>query len=154
MTKREKYPTRTIVLVGLMQKDTARSLLEQAPIDMHKPLELVIREQQKERKLDQNSLMWVSQLADISAQAYVNGRTYSAELWHEFFKREYLPDEYDPELCKEGYRKWDYSPGGERVLIGSTTELTINGFAQYLTQIEAHGASLGVMFGAGRRMAA
>jgi hypothetical protein len=152
--KREKYPTRTIVLVGSMQKDTARILLEQAPIDMHKPLELVIREQQKERKLDQNSLMWVSQLADISAQAYVNGRTYSAELWHEFFKREYLPDEYDPELCKEGYRKWDYSPGGERVLIGSTTELTIKGFAQYLTQIEAHGASLGVMFGAGRRMAA
>lgn len=151
---REKYPTRTIVLVGLMQKDTARSLLEQAPIDMHKPLELVIREQQKERKLDQQALMWVSQLADISAQAYVNGRTYSAELWHEFFKREYLPDEYDPELCKEGYRKWDYSPDGERVLIGSTTQLTVKGFAQYLTQIEAHGASLGVMFGAGRRMAA
>ena len=152
--KREKYPTRTIVLVGSMQKDTARILLEQAPIDMHKPLELVIREQQKTRKLDQQSLMWVSQLADISAQAYVNGRTYSAEVWHDFFKREYLPDEYDPELCKEGYRKWDYSPDGERVLIGSTTQLTVKGFAQYLTQIEAHGASLGVMFGAGRRMAA
>lgn len=152
--KREKYPTKTIVLIGSMQKDTARILLEQAPIDMHKPLELVIREQQKARKLDQNALMWVSQLADISAQAYVNGRTFSAEVWHEFYKREYLPEEYDHELCKEGYRKWDYAPDGERVLIGSTKELTIKGFAQYLTQIEAHGASLGVMFGTSRRMAA
>lgn len=152
--KREKYPTKTIVLIGSMQKDTARILLEQAPIDMHKPLELVIREQQKARKLDQNALMWVSQLADISAQAYVNGRTFSAEVWHEFFKREYLPEEYDHELCNEGYRKWDYAPDGERVLIGSTKELTIKGFAQYLTQIEAHGASLGVMFGTSRRMAA
>lgn len=151
--KREKYPTKTIVLIGSMQKDTARILLEQAPIDMHKPLELVIREQQKARKLDQNALMWVSQLADISAQAYVNGRTFSAEVWHEFFKREYLPEEYDHELCNEGYRKWDYAPDGERVLIGSTKELTIKGFAQYLTQIEAHGASLGVMFGTSRRMA-
>lgn len=151
--KREKYPTKTIVLIGSMQKDTARILLEQAPIDMHKPLELVIREQQKARKLDQNALMWVSQLADISAQAYVNGRTFSAEVWHEFFKREYLPEEFDPELTKEGYRKWDYAPDGERVLVGSTTELTIKGFAQYLTQIEAHGASLGVMFGTSRRMA-
>ena len=152
--KRDKYPTRTIVLVGSMQKDTARILLDQAPIDMHQPLELVIREQQKARKLDQNALMWVSQLADISAQAYVNGRTFSAEVWHEFFKREYLPEEYDHELCNEGYRKWDYAPDGERVLIGSTKELTIKGFAQYLTQIEAHGASLGVMFGTSRRMAA
>jgi hypothetical protein len=143
---RDKYPSRSILLVGDMQKNTAKLLIDHAPLDRINPIEVVIREPVKARKQTQNDLMWAGPLADIAEQAYVNGRTYSAEVWHEHMKAEYLPEEYDPELTKEGYRKWDYKPNGERILVGSTTQLTVKGFAQYLTQIEAYGAGLGVMF--------
>ena len=40
-----------------------------------------------------------------------------------------------------------YDPAGERVLIGSTTQLTTLGMSRYIEQIEAYGASeLGVRF--------
>lgn len=129
------------------------ALIPNLPLDEENPLEILIREPVKMRGPDQNSLMWVGPLADIAAQAWVDGRRFSAEVWHEHFKRQYLPEEFDPELTKEGYRKWDYTPDGERVLIGSTKQLTKKGFSQYLEQIEADGANMGVQFGA-RKMAA
>ena len=144
---RSPYPTRRIRLLAETQRELAIAALMNAPLDAERPLEWVLREEVKLRKQDQNALMWVGPLADIAEQGYVGGRTYSAEVWHEMFKREYLPEEYDPELCKEGYRKWDQTPKGDRVLVGSTTELTKKGFSVYLTQVEAYGAvQLGVQF--------
>lgn len=142
MIKREKFSTRVIILAGESQKELAAAMVRNAPMG----IEIVAREIVKARKPDQNSAMWSGPLLDIASQGYINGRTYSAEVWHEQFKREYLPEEFDEELCKEGYRKWDYTPSGDRVLIGSTTKLTIKGFARYLQQVEAFGASLGVLF--------
>lgn len=150
---RQKFPTRKIRLVGALQVLTAQAALSSAPIDAEHPIELILREEQKARKPDQNALMWVGPLADIAEQAYVNGRTYSAEVWHEQFKREYLPEEFDEELTKDGYQKWAITPKGDRVLIGSTTQLTVKGFALYLQQVEAFGASLGVMFHEHRKAA-
>ncbi len=150
---RQKFPTRQIMLRTVQQRGIVMALLPNLPLDEANPLEVIIREPVKARGPDQNSLMWAGPLADIAAQAWVDGRQFSAEVWHEHFKREYLPEEFDPELTKEGYRKWDYTPAGERVLIGSTTQLTKRGFSQYLEQIEADGAGMGVQFGA-RRMAA
>mgnify|MGYP000658249821 CR=1 FL=1 len=69
----------------------------------------------------------------------------------EYFKKEYLPEEFNPDLCKEGYQKWDYDPSGDRVCVGSTTELTVKGFSQYLEQIYAFGAEQGVRFGVDER---
>ncbi|SRR6266404_1850100 len=146
--KREKFTTRPILLRAETQRKIAILLINSLPLDADNPIEVVVREMVKARKPDQNSHMWAGPLADIEEQGYVNGRTYSAEVWHEHLKREYLPEEFDPDLCKEGYRKWDYTPAGDRVLIGSTTKLTIKGFAQYLTQVEAFGASIGVQFSA------
>lgn len=148
---RDKYPTRTVRLVGQQQLEMAARILSGAPLDSQKPLEFVLREEPKVRKLDQNALMWVGPLEDIAKQAYVEGRTFSAEVWHEHFKELYLPEDFDPELTREGYQKWDYTPGGTRVLIGSTTQLTIKGFAQYLEQVMAFGAGLGVLFHANPR---
>ena len=91
--------------------------------------------------------MWVGPLADIAEQAYYQGRKYSDLLWHETFKRLYLPEGYDSELCKkEDYKKWDFDRDSVCVLVGSTTDLTAKGFAQYLEQIYADGASMGVIF--------
>lgn len=147
---REKFPTRTVLLRTEAQRNAAITAIRNAPLDESKPLEVVIREQQKVRGLDANARMWAGPLRDIASQAYVNGRTYSAEVWHSHFKREFLPEEYDETLCKEGYRKWDTDPGGNRVLVGSTTQLTKRGFALYLQKLEAYAVTeLGVMLSAG-----
>ena len=150
---RQKFPTRQIFLRTVQQRGILMALIPHLPMDEDNPLEILIREPVKARGMDQNALYWVGPLADIAAQAWVAGRKYSAEVWHEQFKRAYLPEEFDEELTKEGYRKWDITPNGDRVLIGSTTQLTKKGFSQYLTQVEADGAGLGVQFGV-RRMAA
>lgn len=146
LAKRQKFPTRRILMRTESQRRAAHAMIDSMPLDEDKPLELIGREEEKPRKLSQNALMWAGPLADIAEQAYHQGRTYSAELWHETYKRLYLPEEYDPELCKEGYEKWAYTPSGDRVCVGSTTQLTVKGFAQYLNQVEADGASMGVVF--------
>lgn len=146
MSARDKFPERRILLRTREQIDRVLALLPNVPLDSDKPLELLIREQVRARKLDQNALMWSGPLADIAAQARIDGRQFSAEVWHEFAKKEFLPDEFDPELCLEGYVKWGFDPKGDRILIGSTKQLTVKGFSQYLEQLHAFGGSLGVEF--------
>jgi len=146
---RPKFITRTIRLLGQPQRDIALAAVSNAPLDPAKPIEVVIREERKARKADQNAALWAGPLRDIAEQAWVQGRRYPAETWHEYFKREYLPEIDDADidsLVRENYRKWDIDPAGERVLIGSTTQLTVRGMALYMQQVEAHGASLGVQF--------
>lgn len=144
--KRQPFAPRKIRLIGELQREAAIAVLRNMPLDAEKPLEAMFREEVKARKPDQNALMWAGPLRDIAEQGYVDGRSYTAEVWHEHFKAEFLPEVFEPELCKEGYRKYDYTPSGKRVLIGSTTQLTVKGFALYLQQVEAFGASLGVLF--------
>jgi hypothetical protein len=146
---RSRFNTRSILLRGESQREIALAALWHCPLDNEKPLEFVLREEQKARKLDQNAAMWAGPLRDIAEQAWANDRQFIAEVWHEYYKRKYLPEDDDPDLdtlACEGYRKWDIDPDGNRVLVGSTTQLLIKGMAQYLIQIEAHGAGLGVMF--------
>lgn len=149
--ERQKFQTRKFLLRGESQRDALIALAQNLPLDPEKPLEAFIREEVKPRKPDQNAAMWAGPLRDIEQQAWLDGRTFKADVWHEHFKREFLPEEYDPDLCLEGYRKWDYLPTGERVLVGSTTQLKAKGFAQYLMQVEAFGASLGVIYRANPR---
>ncbi len=147
--ERQKFQTRKFLLRGESQREALIALAQNLPLDPEKPIEAVIREEVKPRKPDQNSAYWAGPLRDIAEQAWVAGQTYSAEVWHEHFKRQYLPEDDDPDLAvlaKEGYRKWGYLPTGERVLVGSTTQLTVKGFAIYLTKVEADGASMGVIY--------
>jgi len=148
---RDKYPTKTVRLIGEVQRKHIEAIIANAPIDSAHPLEFVLREEVKQRKLDQNALYWAGPLKDISDQAYVEGRTYSPEVWAEHFKELYLVEDDDPELVllvKDplAYNKWTIGPSGKRILTGSTTQLSIRGFALYLQQVELHGESLGVMF--------
>lgn len=140
---------RKILLIGEPQRHTALSAIAQLPVGAG--LEVVIREEVKARKLDQNSAYWAGPLRDIAEQAWIGNRQWDEETLHEQFKREYLPELDDPDIEKlvitpDTYRKWVDLPNGGRACIGSTTQLTIAGMARYMTQVEAFGADLGVQF--------
>ena len=143
---RTEYLTKTIRLIGKLQIDTAINAIQNAPIDSDKPLEVIIREEQKGRSLSANALMWAGPLNDIASQAWVHGKQYSALIWHEYFKEKFLPDFPDFTQVKEGYRKYEETPDGKRILIGSTQKLTKHGFSLYMEQIYAYGSELGVRF--------
>lgn len=144
---RAKFVQRKILLRTQEQVKRAVAALRNAPLDELKPLEFLLREEVKTRKLDQNALLWVGPLKDISEQVWVGQRQYSEEIWHQHLKELFLPEEYDAELCRrEDYRKWDFGPDGSRILVGSTTDLTIKGFAQHLDQVHAFGGQHGVEF--------
>jgi len=143
---RTDYLPKVIRLVGKLQADTAISAIQNAPIDTERPLEVIIREEQKGRSLSANALMWAGPLNDIATQAWVHGRQYSALIWHEYFKEKFLPDFPDPAQVKDGYKKYEETPDGKRILIGSTQKLTKHGFNLYIESIYAYGADLGVRF--------
>jgi hypothetical protein len=148
-----QFQPRTIALLGTQQLQTAIAMLNNLPLGQD--LEIVARKAVKKRSADANSLMWSSGcLQCIAEQLWVDGKLFAAETWHEHFKREYLPDETTEPYIHEHvtnpdkYRKWSYLPNGERVLTGSTTDLTKYGMTQYLEQIYAYGATNGVLFSA------
>ena len=143
---RTDYLPKVIRLVGKLQADTAINAIQNAPIDIERPLEVIIREEQKERSLSANALMWAGPLNDIATQAWVHGKQYSALIWHEYFKEKFLPDFPDFTQVKEGYRKYEETPDGRRVLIGSTQNLTTHGYSLYMEQIYAYVSELGVRF--------
>lgn len=143
---RDKFVKRVVLLRSQTQIDTLLALLPNLPLDAEKPLQVTIEEYRPARKLTQQAAMWTGPLADIAEQAYVEGRRYSAEVWAEYYKGLYLPNEFDPELCQDGFVKYAFGIDGKPVLIGSTTQLTLRGMALYMQQLEADGAQRGVFF--------
>lgn len=93
----------------------------------------VLTVSKRKRTKPQNRRYWgKGVLAQIAAQAAPNGRLYSAETWHEQFKRMFIGVE---EL-----------PSGE-VIGKSSTALSTVEFSDFCSQVEAYAASeLGVTF--------
>jgi hypothetical protein len=94
-------------------------------------LQLEVKRQK--RSTAQNRRYWGNGvLAQIAQQAAPNGRLYSAEVWHEMFKRMFIGVE---EL-----------PNGE-VVSKESKKLTTAEFCDFCTQVEAYAATeLGVVF--------
>ena len=154
MSARQPFVMRQFVLRDDKDLQRAAACMRNAPLDPAKPLELVIREAQPMRKKPANDRMWAGQLKDIEQQAWVDDgtgkkRRYRDVVWHDYFKRAFLPEQYGEGITRHvEYRKWAVAPDGERVLVGSTKDLTPRGFALYLQEVEAFGANLGVQFSA------
>lgn len=93
----------------------------------------VLEVKRRKRTNAQNRRYWGNGvLAQVAQQAVVNGKQYSAETWHELFKRMFIGVE---EL-----------PDGS-VIGKSSTGLTTAEFSDFCTQVEAYAASeLGVVF--------
>jgi hypothetical protein len=140
------FEKRQIFLRAEAQRERAIALIRNLPLDDKKPLLIEIKMPSIQRGKTHNSFMWAGPLHDLQEQAFIQGRQHSAEVWNEYAKRQFLPEEFDPELCLENYRKWADAPDGGRILVGSTTMLTSKGMALYLEQLIAFGASLGVQF--------
>lgn len=136
---REKYRTRSIILLGDRQKEIACAAIRNAPAGV----EAVIREPVKVRGLDQNGFYWLI-LGQIAEQAWLGGRQYSKEVWHHYCGINLMPEQI---TTKDGEirSKWEEVPDGDAVVI-STTKLERKCFAEYTTIVEAFGASLGVQF--------
>ena len=141
MTKREKYKTRNIILLGNEQCQIACAAIHNAPAGV----EVVIREPVKVRGLDQNGLYWL-RLGEIADQAWLGGRQYSKEVWHHYCGIHIMSEQV---VTKDGETrsKWEEVPDGDAVAI-STTKLERSCFAEYTEAVTAFGAGLGVMFSA------
>lgn len=123
---------RVFVLRGDIQAQSLWAFLRQnwkAMADQGKPLAVTITEHKSKRSGEQNKRYW-SILNEIAEQAYVGGQRFSADAWHEHFKRKLIGAE---DL-----------PGGGQIGI-STTSLGVAEFAEYMTKVEAYAATeLGV----------
>lgn len=140
---RDKFTARSILLRSQQQVETLLYLIPNLPLDSDKPLEVLVREQVKQRGLDQNSLYWL-RLGDIEEQGWIEGRKFGKEIWHVYLCREVMPNEVE---LKDGSKvsKWVSCPDGSMTTI-STTKLSKAAFAEYTGMVEAFGASIGVHF--------
>lgn len=110
-------------------------------------LQVTVAEYKTTRKQEANSAMWASILEPMAQQAWVAGRQFSAVVWHEQMKREFLP-----EVNSKGQPKWEILPNGERQLIMSTTQLNTAEFSDYMIQLSAYASTeLGVKLPANPR---
>jgi hypothetical protein len=140
---RNRIETQIIYMRGPQQLAELINRAVKIPLDDENPVEVVIREQLKKRKLTRNQSYWAGTLADIERDAEHLGRKFPAKAWHQAMKLDFLPDEnapgFDPAWVVEGYHKWSEIPGREEpVLIGSTTQLTDAGMRRYVLAVESH----------------
>ena len=99
-------------------------------IDRGRPLRVIVTEDENKRTDSANRFYWGAVLTTIAEQAWVDGRQYSKDVWHEHFARLYLPH---TEIV---------TPYGEIVSRRkSTTELTVSEFSEYLQRVQSDAAS-------------
>lgn len=117
--------SRTIVLRDRNNAQSLWSLLKanwEALAAAGKPLAITVQEHKAKRSGDQNKRYW-AMLNDISANAWLDGRQFSAQAWHAYFAAQFIG-------CED-------LPGGGSTAI-STTTLNVEEFAAYMTRIEVY----------------
>lgn len=97
-----------------------------------RPLAVTVAEYRKTRTNEQNALLWVW-MTKAADQAFVAGRQFSPEVWHEHTKRLFLP-----ERNARGDDKWEVMPDGEMILRMSTTRLNTAEMGDYMTAVAAY----------------
>lgn len=104
--------------------------------DRGQPLRIILTSEERKRNAEQNRFYWGVVLRDIAEQAWVNGRQFDKDTWHEYFARQFGVCE-DVEL-----------PNGEIISRRkSTTQMSVGEFSAYTAQVQAYAANkLGVSF--------
>lgn len=141
---------RSFRLIDERVLSTAHTAIKGLPVDGS--IEIIVRDYKPARKQSANDAMWAGLLLDIANQAWVNGRQFSADVWHEYLKKEFLPKPTDDDYFKMVTDKYKYfaeMPDGSIKYTGSTTQLTKYGMSVYMTKVTAYAAQeLGVLFSA------
>lgn len=99
------------------------------------PLRLIVTAEERQRNTQQNRFYWGAVLRAIAEQAWVEGRQFDKDAWHEYFARKFgVSDEL-------------VLPDGEIITRRkSTTQMSVGEFSTYLEQIQAYATSeLGVV---------
>jgi hypothetical protein len=109
-----------------------------APVfaDKGEPLRLIVTAEEKQRNAAQNRFYFGAVLKQVSEQAWVDGKQYDKDTWHEYFARKYgILDELT-------------LPDGEIITRRkSTTQMSVGEFSEYLDNVQAYaGETLGVQF--------
>jgi len=93
---------------------------------------VTVTEAKSTRSIEQNSRYWGYVLPTIAEQVTDEiGKKYSAEIWHEYFKQEFIGIVELP---------------NERVVGKSSRKLSVTEFADFMTQVEAWAVERGVTF--------
>lgn len=100
------------------------------------PLRIIVTSEERKRNAEQNRFYWGVVLRDIAEQAWIEGRQFDKDTWHEYFARKFG-------ICEDVTL-----PDGEIIARRkSTTAMSVHEFSEYLNQIQAHAAGgLGVEF--------
>jgi len=130
---RPSYQSRTILITSELIRESAIQLIRNLPLDLIKPIQVKIGEADRARGLDANGLMWL-RLAEIAEQGWIQGRQYNADVWHQYCRRNIMPNEI---TLKDGTvrSKWIESPDGVMETV-STTQLEKTCFSEYIRAIE------------------
>lgn len=101
-----------------------------------RPLRLIATSSDSKRNTEQNKRYWGFVLKTVADQAWVEGKQYSQDVWHEYFARKFG-------VCED-----ITLPDGEVITRRkSTTQMTVSEFAEYMNQCESYAATkLGVEF--------
>lgn len=100
------------------------------------PLRLIVTAEEKKRNEAQNKFYWGAVLKQIAEQAWVNGRQFDKDTWHEYLSRLHG-------VCEDVTL-----PDGEIVSRRkSTTQMSVGEFSSYTAAVQAYAANnLGVSF--------
>jgi len=84
------------------------------------PIGVTVAEYKSKRSKEQNARYW-RMLHDISESAWLNGKQYSDEAWHEYFKGKFIGMEEAPD---------------GRLIGLSTTGLDVHEFSDFMMKVE------------------
>ena len=145
---RDKFMPRTVYLKTGVQQQHLISLIANLPLDEENPLQVDVHDMVVGRGLDANRY-YQKRIGEIAEQAWIDGKQFAHEVWHDYAKRVWMPEEI---TTKDGTvrSKWTEAPDGKLTVI-STTLLERKCFAEYTTKVESEGAALGVQFSANPR---
>lgn len=125
---------KTFVCRELRHAESAKAFIDanwKAMAGTKHPLQVDFKPETKKRSLEANRYYW-NILHQIETEAWVEGRQYGSETWHELAKRKFIG-------CID-------MPGGGLMAM-STTNLSTAEFAAYVEKVEAWAATeLGVSF--------
>ena len=108
-------------------REIAHQMVDAAP-DGH-----TIEIRPTKRSLEQNRYYW-SILGDIAEQV-VPGKAYEPSVWHQYFKKLFLPDQVV-----------EMPDGGVMLTQSSTSKLTLAAFSEYIDKVVLWGSERNVKF--------